>query len=248
MTTTPPGVELWLVDVAQAGPALTILEDVYPRLSDDERRRATGLSRSGEDWRQLRIALRLLLERSVGPRLRGAPFRTAARGKPELPWDAGVHFSLSHSGRYGLVAIASSQVGVDIECDRRVQFPPDRQAAMQAAARALVPASPTPAPEPLGILQAWVRLEAWGKARRSGIGALLHDLGIRGPAWRASAGASDFGARAADMLTREGLRLHDIPLPRPLLGAIATQLGATLLPVRHFPTDLTSIQALASTP
>lgn len=247
MIAAPPWGELWLVDVADAGPALAALEDAVPRLSKDERQRAAELSRHGKEWRLLRVALRLLLERAVGPRLRGVPFRTTARGKPELPWDAGVCFSLSHSGRHGIIAIASSEVGVDIEHDRRVQFPPDRQAAMQAAARALVSASSDPGPEPLAILQAWVRLEAWGKARGSGVGALLHDLGIRGPAWSASAGTPNFGERAAGLLEREGFRLHDLPLPPPLHGAVATRLSSPLLAVRHLPSDLTTLQALVET-
>lgn len=247
MAASPPRVELWLVDVVHAGPALAAMEHAIPRLSEDERRRAAELSRSGRDWRLLRVALRLLLERIVGPRLRGVPLRTTARGKPELPWDSGIHFSLSHSGRHGLIAISWSEVGVDLEQDRRVQFPPERQKAMQGAARALVSASSDPAPGPLGSLQAWVRLEAWGKARGSGIGALLHDLGIRGPAWRASGGTADFGDRAAGLLEREGFSLHDLPLSPPLHGAAATRAGSTLLPVRHLPADLTSLQALVET-
>lgn len=247
MTAAPPGVELWLIDVAAAGPALAALEEAVPRLSDDERRRARALSRGGEDWRLIRIALRLLLERYVGPELRAVPFSMTSRGKPLLPWDAGVSFSLSHSGRYGLIALAPSDVGVDIEDDRRVRFPSDRQAAIVAAACALALASLNGHMEGDHFpIQAWVRLEAWSKARGSGIGALLHDLGIRGPEWQASGGKIDFGRRAIELLQREGFILHDLSIPLPVHSAVAARPGTALLPVRHLPTDQESLMGLIS--
>lgn len=210
------GIELWLVDIARAGPTLAALDETTPRLSHDERERAASLGKAGEDWRLLRVALRVLLERIVGRKLRGVPLRAGARGKPSLPWPADVEFSLSHSGRYGLIAISEDAIGVDLEHQRKVTFSADRQQAMLAAAQALAPFA-----RPIEILQAWVRLEAWGKARGSGVGALLHDLGIRGPSWSASRSTADFGNVAADLLRREGFRLHDLRLPPGLHGALA---------------------------
>lgn len=245
MTNAPSGVEVWFVDVARAGPALAALEDALPRLSADELERAAALGRNGGEWRLFRIALRLLLERIVGPRLRRVPFQTAPQGKPLMPWDAGVAFSLSHAGPYGLIAITDREVGVDIEQDRPVQFPAHWQKAMLAAARALaaVSASSGPSQE---ILQAWVRLEAWGKARGSGIGVLLHDLGIRGPGWIDRRRDLDFGRIAADLARQEGFTLHDLALPRPLYAALATRTGFTPLPIRPLPSDLTDLQALGN--
>ena len=246
MTAAPAGVELWLVDVARAGPALAVAEEVMTRLSEDERARAAALGQTGEDWRLLRVALRVLLERAVGSRLRGVPFRASSHGKPALPWAAGVEFSLSHTGRYGLIAIARDVVGVDLEQDRQVRFPADRQQAMLTAARALAPL-PLPGaapPHPFGILQAWVRLEAWGKARGSGVGTLLHDLGIRGPDWTARGSSANFGDAAADLLRREGFELHDLVLPSGLYGALATRAQLTLPLVHPFPTDRAGLDAL----
>ena len=238
MIAAPPGVELWLIDVCRVGPALAALEEAVPRLSDDERQRARELSAAGEDWRLIRVALRLLLERFVGPKLRGVPFGYSTRGKPALPWDAGVAFSLAHSGKFGLIAIAPDDVGVDIEHDRHVRFPPNRREAMLAAARALVPASSDRHIEEDHLaIQAWVRLEAWSKARGSGIGALLQDLGIRGPDWRSAGNNLDFGGRAAELLEGEGFVLHDVPLPAPVRGAVAARSGTAILPVRHLPAE-----------
>jgi len=245
MTGPPPGVELWLVDLRRVGPALAALEKATPRLSDDERQRARQLSASGEDWRLIRVALRLLLERFVGPKLRGLQFSHSSRGKPALPWSAGIEFSLAHSGQFALIAIAPADVGVDIEQDRNVRFSPNRQKAMLAAARALVPASPDrhieEDPPPI---QAWVRLEAWGKARGSGIGALLQDLGIRGPDWKSAGSNIDFGRRAAELLKDEGFVLQDVPLPPPLFGAVAVRRGTAILPVRHLPAEPAAIMEL----
>lgn len=250
MTATPSGVELWLVDIARAGTALSALEETVPRLSDDERLRAAELKQSGEDWRRLRIALRLVLERAVGLQLRRRPFRIAAGGKPALPWAAGIEFSLSHSGRHGLIAIASGEVGVDLEQERCVRFPPDRQRAMRAAARALVSTSSRhpPAAQSPSMLQVWVRLEAWGKARGSGVGALLHDLGVRGPGWAANSHATDIGQTAADLLRREGFSLHDLELPLPLYGALAAGNGLAPSPIHQLPSDPASLRALAAQP
>ncbi len=245
MSGAPAGVELWFVDVARAGSALATVEKATPRLSADELEWTAEPGRNGQSWRHyFRICLRLLLERFVGPRLRRVPFRTGLQGKPQLPWDAGVMFSLSHSGPYGLIAIADHEVGVDIEQDRPVHFPPDRQDAMLAAARAL---SPAPAAgSPVTILQAWVRLEAWGKARATGIGVLLHDLGIRGPAWAACGPARDFGAIAGSLARQEGFVLYDIALTPPLHAALATKAGLALPPLRTLPSDLSSLEALGA--
>lgn len=244
MSGAPAGVELWFLDVARAGSALAAVERSTPRLSADELEWTAEPGRNAETRRHyFRICLRLLLERFVGPRLRRVPFRTSPQGKPQLPWDAGVMFSLSHSGPYGLIAIADREVGVDIEQDRPVHFPPDRQDALLAAARGL---SSAPAGSPLTILQAWVRLEAWSKARATGIGVLLHDLGIKGPEWAARGPARDFEGIAASLARQEGFVLYDIALPRPFHAALATKAGLALPLLRIVPAGLSSLEALAA--
>lgn len=249
MTPASPCAGLWLVDVARAGPGLAALEAAAPRLSADEEARASALERHGDDWRGLRIALRILLEGVAGPQLRRTPLPTDVRGKPTLPWRAGVEFSLSHSGRHGLIAIAADAVGVDLEHERQVRIPADRRTAMLAAATALAPvgalaAGPSSAASP--VLRAWVRLEAWGKARGSGIGALLHELGIRGRRRTVEGSTTDPGQFAAALLQREGFGLHDLALPPGLYGAIAGRDLAAAPPVRDFPSDLAAMAALAS--
>ncbi len=245
MSRTLSGVELWFIDAARSGPALAAIEAATPRLSDDERSRAAGLRLGGEDWRLFRIALRMLLERFVGPRLRCAPFQRGPRGKPALPWPAGVAFSLSHSGRYSLIAIAPHEVGIDLERERQVRFSPDRQQAMLTAARALT-ASPDESTAALGMLQAWVRLEAWSKARGSGIGALLHDLEIRGPGWHTHGANADFAAIAADLQHGERFRLYDLALSNGFYGALAAHDHPASLTPRQLPADRSALEGLMS--
>lgn len=234
-------VEVWLVDLARAAPNLAAEEAAHPRLSTDELDRAAAMGESGEDWRLSRIALRIVLERVVGSQLREQPFRLSSRGKPALPWDAGIEFSLSHTGQYALIAVARKAVGVDLEQVRPVRFPPDRQQAMLDAARALVGSGP------IDFLQAWVRLEAWAKARGSGVGALLHDISIRGPGWEAHT-AQNFGAIAAERLRAEGFTIQDLDLPAPFHGAIAINASRVHLHLRHFPAHMGSIDDLEAPP
>lgn len=54
----------------------------------------------------------LLMRRFLGPET-GARLRYGRYGKPFLP--GGPYFSLSHSGRYAVLAVAPTPVGVDVE-------------------------------------------------------------------------------------------------------------------------------------
>jgi hypothetical protein len=73
------------------------------------------------------------------------------------------------------------------------------------------------------LLRSWVRLEAYAKARGSGIGRLLEELALSGPSWRQSPPrASEL---AAALRRREGLTVADLPLAQALYGAVACREG-----------------------
>ena len=79
-------IELWLVDLEAAAPALEALEQATPRLSEDDCRRAGKLV-DGAERRQRRaayIALRVTLERAAGAHIRQRAYRRTAAGKPYL--------------------------------------------------------------------------------------------------------------------------------------------------------------------
>jgi 4'-phosphopantetheinyl transferase len=235
--------EVWLIDVRRAGEAALELEAAAPRLSTEEHTRASGLGRDdGHRWLALRIVLRVLLERHVGSRLRGAPLTRGANGRPCLPWPCGIEFSLSHSGPFGLIAIDSSAVGVDIEQVRAVRFPGPRHAAIIGAAAVTSPdgrGEGVPSP-----LQAWVRLEAWGKARGSGVGALLQEIGVGGVD-RARLSPDDCARTAAELIQRESFEVVDLELPAGLQGAICCRPVAAAIPVNELPADLEGIASVA---
>jgi 4'-phosphopantetheinyl transferase len=206
-------VDVWLADIDAAGEALDELERLFPLLTADERNRASGLEPLlTKPWTRTRVALRMLLASRLGPESARSAFLLSPAGKPAFG-SGGLHFSISHSDRFALIALSSDgPVGVDIEARSQVKMHPDRQQAIEAAAIALAPDMPLPTPgDATRFLQAWTRLEALAKATGGGVSALLTSLGIRGPA------ATLGGREAKDvsaLLTADGcaLRITDLRL------------------------------------
>ena len=165
--------------------------------------------------RTARIALRLLLYCAGETGARGQPFTQDGNGKPALAVSA-FSFNVSHSGNIALLAVASSgPVGIDVEQPRSVSLGPQRQALIISAASAT-------AAEPIGpgeFLVAWTRLEAFAKARATGIGTLLTELGITAQGVRTLSSA-DVAERAAELLRTSGLALQSFGFPYGLVGAI----------------------------
>ncbi len=164
--------------------------------------------------RRARIALRMLLVAAGASELPGAELLTDPAGKPRLA--AGdLHFSLSHTTGLALFAIGNiGPLGIDLEMDRKVQLGPERCGLMIAAAQAIAPG--------LGsdFLDAWTCLEAFAKARGSGIGTLLTELGITASRAR-TLRPGDTVASARTVLSASGLAVAGLKLPDGLYGAIA---------------------------
>lgn len=206
-------VDVWLADVDAAGGALDEFERLFPLLTADERSRASGLEPLvAKQWTRTRVALRILLASRLGPQSARSAFLLSPSGKPALG-SGGLHFSVSHSDRFALIALSSDgPVGVDIEARSQVKMHPDRQQAIEAAAIALALDMALPAPgDATRFLQAWTRLEALAKATGDGVGALLTNLGVRGPVTTLGEHeAKDMSA----LLTADGcaLRITDLHL------------------------------------
>jgi 4'-phosphopantetheinyl transferase len=196
--------------------------------------------REAEAWRTARIALRALLESVVGADVRRRPFAAGPAGKPLLATGRGtLDFSLSHSARHALIAIGEpGPVGVDVERLRAVSIGGERREVLIAAAEAMVVSAD--AREPTGadasFLQAWVRLEAFAKARGSGIGVLFRDLGLTEARRRQRAAAA--GQAAAGLLREAGLVVCDVTLPAGLFAAVAARAsGPSRIEAQPFPID-----------
>jgi 4'-phosphopantetheinyl transferase len=94
------------------------VDDLMAVLSEDELRRAERFR--VEAARRRFVTARVMLRRLLGRRLGLAPagliVTIGPRGKPELEsLPAAPHFNLAHSGDLAVVAIASQEVGVDVE-------------------------------------------------------------------------------------------------------------------------------------
>ena len=205
-----------LVDLAAAAEGLFRIEQETPRLSEPELARAAAIADAGRRaaWLAAHSALRVVLERATGPSVRRQAYEAGAHGRPWLA--GGPAFSLSHTAGLAAIAVASDgALGVDVEARRAVAVTGPRRALLMAAAAALGPA-------PADLIDAWTRLEAVGKARGSGVGAVLEALRRRLVRAAADeAGAEESGAGAAMRSLAAGLALHDLAVPEGYAGALA---------------------------
>jgi 4'-phosphopantetheinyl transferase len=168
---TLAGAAIWLADLdaADAGDGALAL------LSEDERARARRFV--FDVHRHRFVACRAWLRTLLADRLGRAPealrFEYGPVGKPALAGGGPVRFNVSHSDRYGLVAMTDgAEVGVDIERLRplrdmdalaeRVFSPAERAALERVAADQKLDA----------FFAGWTRKEAYIKARGEGIGLL----------------------------------------------------------------------------
>ena len=237
--------ELWLVDLEAAMPALEALERDVPRLSVEDRNRAEQPSDVRERRHRLTayMALRVVLERAGGPDVRGQRFVRSPGGKPRLG-AAGPDFSLSHTGSLALIGVAPSQaIGVDFEAVRALAMSPRRRQEIVAVGAGLAVRPMDDAGSDAAVLQAWCRLEACAKAKGQGIARLLRELGLRETRGRQLA-AADVAAAARQLVQDAGLMVRDVKLPPGLHGAVAhAGLGAAPR-VRRFPAGRRAIARL----
>jgi len=233
--------EVWLVDLEASCAALEELERETPRLPADSLDPWAAMkdARARRERRLAHIALRLLLERTLGREARGRPFAKGAAGKPFLPGVRGFDFNLSHAGGYALMAVGPDRVGVDVETPRVVRIPKARRPAFEQAAIALAGGAPLPEEEgDARFLRAWVRLEAVVKAQGRGLAPLLE--GLR-PGRDVLTGEG-FAAREG-----RGIVARDVAVPEGVFAAIALPAGAEVRALVTLPATRRGIEALLET-
>lgn len=229
--------ELWLIDLEKASTALETLEAETLRLSDADGVRIGRVTdpATRRERRLAHIALRILLERRCGPRIRRVPFAIGPSGKPSLP-AGGASFSLSHSRAHALIALAGEgPLGVDLESMRKVRVPDDRRGPIEQAAVSLAGGAPLAGNDPDTLfLSAWVRIEAVAKANGTGVGPMLEQLRPR----RMQAHA----AIAQDRIPR--IVAHDVAIAGGMFAAVALGPGIAPPPLRRVPERASAIAAL----
>ena len=240
------GSEVWLADLAAAAPALDEIEAETPRLCDDDLAKWSGIAGpvAQRERRAAHIALRIAIERAFGPDWRGVSYAVSKSGKPSLGGGSPGAFSLAHVSGLALIGITSrGTIGVDLERLRPLNMSDDRRRRIVEAAAALVPARPLPAEGKAQFLQAWARLEALAKARGSGIGVVLTELGVLGGALGRDLSGAAGGVEDAPRMFRapllraqpHDLVVGDLDAGAGLFAAVAFSAGSQVPELRPFP-------------
>jgi 4'-phosphopantetheinyl transferase len=240
-------IELWLVDLEAAGPALEALERDLPRLSNDDRTRALRPNDARERRHRMAayMGLRVVLERVGGDEVRGQRFVRGPSGKPHLG-AGGPAFSLSHTAGLALIGVThAGTIGVDLERARPIEMSRRRREEILAVAAGL---ASEPAGDPMNdeaLLGAWCRLEAFAKARGEGLAHLLGELGLREAAGRQLA-RIEIATAARRLARHAGIEIAGVRLPHGLYGAVAAPGLAQSPRLRRFPSNLQAIRRILS--
>jgi 4'-phosphopantetheinyl transferase len=232
-------IELWLVDLARAGPALKVEESETPRLASYDRDRLDAIVDLALRRERLSayVALRIVLERIAGSCVRGRTFVIERGGKPRLV-DMSMEFSLSHTDGFALIGVNSAgAIGVDVERRRIVQLSARHREALQAAAVGIASGAPTLGNDDDAVVRAWVRLEAFAKARGTGFACQLGEIGLRRP-------DHQIRGMAGQLAAASGLLVVDLALAQDPIGAAAIANCTSTPAVRLFPYDRSGISAM----
>lgn len=234
LPTLESDLDIVFVDLDVSRALLESEEANTPRLSPSDQLRVDRLSGDLDRqtlWRAARIATRIILERAMGPKLRGADFEIASGGRPSLG-EGLPHFNVSHTARVALVAVCrSSPVGVDIESHRTLSMSPERRRRIIAAAAGVADLQAIGPQNDADVLRAWVRLEAVAKARGSGIGVLLTEEGVIGGA----AGKPEKPESYSPAVT-------DLDVDAPYIAAVAADALPAKIIVERFPVQADELQ------
>jgi 4'-phosphopantetheinyl transferase len=235
---TPGDTDVWIVDLATSGAALIALEGARRLLTEPEIARAQRMkdARRRERWIAAHVALHLALIDRIG---RPAVLAdTAPATKPRVVDWVG-DFSLSHSGDLATIATrAHGRVGIDVEVRRSVRIGPERRRLIEVAGSAALPGAPLPADDgEMRFLAAWTRLEAIGKMRATGIGALLETLGINANGPGPDAVAERTRRLMSDAADPVGLSIIDVGR-YDAVAALATSPTSGSPRFRALPSDL----------
>ena len=204
-----------------------VIERLDALLVPDERdarpRSASRGPRPGSSWATRSTWIRLGYPISR----RCAHCGHATHGRPTVTGAAAVSFSLSHSGAFGLLAVAAGRVrvGVDVE-EVRPRRHLDALAArvLNDEEHAAWLAIDDPDDRLRAFLGEWTRKEAYVKALGTGLATPLRDVPAQVEGWRT--GALDLGPDRVAALALDRVDL-EVALRQVALAPLATSNGGT---------------------
>ncbi len=168
---------VWTVGLDQPPDVCARLETV---LSSDERERARRFvfERDTRRFVVCRAALRRVLAQYTGTAPEALVFAYGDRGKPSLPEMPGLFFNVTHAASLGVIAVAATDVGIDVEAlERNVEFE-DLAARFFSAEEArelcALPADARRA----AFFNCWTRKEAYIKAIGDGLSCPLDSFAV----------------------------------------------------------------------
>lgn len=173
----PGRIFVWLFSLTPASPDTPNLAILSP----DEQERACRFhfERDRTRFTVARGKMRTILGGCIGVPADQVRFRSGVNGKPELADpSSGLHFNLSHSGDWAILAVAGAPVGVDLEqIDMRVKAADLARRFFSVEDRAWLDQMKTQ-PEALqrAFFRLWVTREAWLKATGDGLSFPLDQL------------------------------------------------------------------------
>jgi 4'-phosphopantetheinyl transferase len=157
-------------------------QSCYPVLSaaEQERARRFKFEKDEKLFTVAHAALRSILARYLSVSSTKIEFITGPQGKPRLAADSGedLWFNLSHSGKLAVIAIASREVGVDVEWIKE-NFGFEEVAEHFFTAREVAALRALPSPlQRRAFYQCWTCKEAFLKAKGTGLSGELDEVQI----------------------------------------------------------------------
>ncbi len=173
MRVAPNCVDIWTVPL-QAD--RQIIEHLRTLLAPDERERALRFhaEKHQHSFVAGRGLLRTILSRYVPARPESLAFHYGIKGKPYLQDHSGLHFNLAHSGDRAVYAVASDDLGVDIELIKPVRDSQKISKRFFSQREADELSALGPDQQIAGFFACWTRKEAYIKATGEGLAAGLN--------------------------------------------------------------------------
>jgi 4'-phosphopantetheinyl transferase len=220
-------VQLWWASCAAAASHLPVLEGL---LDPGERQRADRLqfAEARDRFITAHALVRELLGRATGRAPSSLAFMDGARGKPRLVGStaAAPFFNISHSGDTAVVALATSEIGVDVETIRPVPNLDRLSRRFCSTSEQDWLLARRPVDREAAFLGLWTCKEAYLKAVGSGVAMPLRDVVVEPAAPR-------LRAIAGDPNTARGWTLLRADLPEPAVCTVAVRRGGWTLAVHE---------------